>query len=85
MHHVAGIETHVHLHDSYASFAIASPQSALDRCRTAPAWQQRAMNVDAAQARHIQHGFRQDQAVGYHHHHVRIQVGNQVLILLRAQ
>ena len=55
----------------------ASPAShgALDRRRTAPAWQQRGVAVDAAQARNIQHHLRQDQAVGDHHQQVGLERG----------
>ena len=65
-----GVEPGVHLHDADAGFAIARFNSALDGCGTAPARQQRGVDVEAAVARDVEHGLRQQQAVGGHHHDV---------------
>ena len=46
--HRAGVEAGVHLHDRDAGLGIAREQRALDRRRTAPARQQRRVDVDAA-------------------------------------
>ncbi len=43
-----GIESRVHLHDGDAGFAVAGEQRALDRRRTAPARQQRSVDVERA-------------------------------------
>ncbi|MNT49060.1 hypothetical protein D3C72_1858870 [compost metagenome] len=43
------------------------------------------MAVDATQARNIQHHLRQDQAVGDHHHQVRLQCGQFSLSIFVAQ
>ncbi len=69
--HRPGIETRLHPHDADTGLAIAGEQRALDRCRPAPAWQQRGMDIDAAKARNVEHGLRQDEAVGGDHHDVR--------------
>ena len=49
---------------------VAGLDRALDRRRAAPARQQRGMDVQAAQARQLEHPLRQDQAVGRDDHHV---------------
>lgn len=43
------------------------------------------MDINAAQTRHSQNRFWQDQPVGDHHHHIGLQVGNELLVFLRAQ
>jgi hypothetical protein len=68
--HVAGIEAGVHLHDRDAGLGVAGLDRAMDRRGAAPARQQRAVDVQAAQARQVQHPLRQDQAVGGDHQHV---------------
>ena len=68
--HRPGIEPGLHLHDGDAGFGIAGQDRALDRRRAAPARQQRGVDVDAAEARHVEHRLRQDQAVGGDHHDV---------------
>ena len=55
--HITRIETDIHLHDGDTGLGIASPQRTLNGRRAAPARKQRTVNVNAAQARHIQHGF----------------------------
>jgi hypothetical protein len=49
---------------------IARFDGAMDRRGAAPARQQGRVDVEAAQARQVQHPLRQDQAIGGHHHHV---------------
>ncbi|MNC49084.1 hypothetical protein D3C75_982340 [compost metagenome] len=71
--HRAGIQTGLHAHHGHAAFIVAGFDRTLDRRGTAPAWQQRGVAVDAAQARNIQHHLRQDQAIGDHHHQVRLE------------
>ena len=53
--HVAGIEPLIHLHDRDAGHRIAGKDGALDRRGAAPSWQQRGMDVEAAQSRQLQH------------------------------
>ena len=65
--HRAGIQPFLHLHDGHAGDGIAGQYRALDRRRPAPAWQQRTVDVEAAQARCVEHGARQDQAIGSDH------------------
>jgi hypothetical protein len=50
---------------------VAGLDGAMDRRRAAPARQQRGVDVDAAAARQVEHGLRQDQAVGGHHQQIR--------------
>ncbi len=73
--HRPGIQTGFHLHHGDPGFGIARLDGALDRRRTAPAWQQRGVAVDAAQTRHVEHRLRQDQAIGDHHHQIGPQRG----------
>ena len=68
--HGAGVQPHVHLHDGDAGFGIPCPDGTLDGRGTAPARQQGAVHVDAAQTRRIEHGLGQDQAIGHYHHQV---------------
>ncbi len=69
--HVASVQAGVHLHDRDAGLGVAGLDRAVDRRGAAPARQQRAVDVQAAQSRQRQHPFGQDQAVGGHHQHVR--------------
>ncbi|MNI18977.1 hypothetical protein D3C73_723980 [compost metagenome] len=68
--HVAGIQALIHLHDGHARLRVARFNGALNRRRAAPARQQAGVDVQATQARQVQHPLRQDQAIGGHHHHV---------------
>jgi hypothetical protein len=68
--HVAGVQARIHLHDGDAGLGVAGLDGAVDGRRAAPARQQRGVDVEAAQARRVEHPLRQDQAVGGHHHHV---------------
>ena len=54
-----GVESGIHLHDADAGFAIACFNSTLDGGGTAPARQQRSMDVEATVARDVEHGLRQ--------------------------
>ena len=56
--HRAGVQSLVHLHDGNAGFPVPGNHRPLDRGRAAPAGQQRAVRVDAAQPGIIQHIFR---------------------------
>ncbi len=69
--HVAGVQARVHLHDGDARLGIAGLDRAMDGRGAAPARQQRAVDVQAAQARQVQHPLRQDQSIGRDHQHVR--------------
>ncbi len=60
----SGVEPCVHLHDRYAGLAVARKESALDRRGTAPAWQQRRVDVDRTLAADREHCRRQQQSVG---------------------
>ena len=71
--HRAGIQPGFHLHDAHAGFGIARLDGPLDGGRSPPAWQQRGMDVQAAEPGQVQRGLRQQQAIGSHHHHVRVQ------------
>ncbi len=71
--HRPGVQPCFHAHHGHAALGITGLHRALNRCRTAPARQQRRMAVDAAQARNIQHHLRQDQAVGDDHHQIGLQ------------
>ena len=68
--HRARIETRVHLHDGHAGLRIACEQRAMDRRGSAPARQQRSMDVDATHRRHGQHRGREYQTVGDDDHHI---------------
>jgi hypothetical protein len=68
--HIAGIQAGIHLHDGDAGFGVAGLDGAMNRRCTAPARQQAGVDVQAAQARRIEHPLRQDQAIGGHHHHI---------------
>ena len=68
--HRAGVEAFFHAHDADAALVIASLNRALDRGGTAPARQQRGVNIEAAERRNIEHRARQNQAVGGHHHDI---------------
>ena len=66
-----GVETRVDLHDGDAGFGVAREDGALDRRGAAPARQQRAVDVQAAEPRQIEHRLRQDQPVGDDHEQIR--------------
>ena len=61
--HRAGIEPGLHLHDGHAGDFVARHDCALHRCRPAPTRQQRAVDIEAAEHRFIEHRLRQDQPV----------------------
>ena len=69
--HRSGVEARVHLHDGDAGLGVTGEQRALDRRRTAPARQQRRVDVEAAGPRQRERLGGQDQPVGDHHHHIR--------------
>ena len=71
----AGVEPCVHLHDGDAGLAVAGEDGALDRRRAAPARQQRGMDVEAAEARRLEHRLRQDQAIGRDHRGIEAERG----------
>jgi hypothetical protein len=82
-HDGPGVEPGVHAHHADPGLGVARQDGALDGRRTAPARQQRRVNVEAAVARMIEHGLRQDEAVGRDHHDVR-RDGQQRRLLLGA-
>jgi hypothetical protein len=69
----AGIQPLFHLHQADAGAIVAGFDRALDRRRAAPARQQRGVHVPAAMHRDVEHRLRQQQAIGHHHHQVRLQ------------
>ena len=62
--HRAGVEAFFHAHDHDAGFRIARHDRALDRRGAAPARQQRAMQIEAAELRRIEDRLRQQQSIG---------------------
>ena len=60
----AGIQALIHLHDRHAGFGIAGEDRALNGRGTAPARQERSVDVQAAVARQRQYFTRQQQPVG---------------------
>jgi hypothetical protein len=59
------------LHEGDAGLRITRLDGPMDGGGAAPARQEGGVDVDAAQARHVEHRLRQDQAVGGHHHDIR--------------
>ena len=72
-HHRPRVQTRIHVHDGHAALPVAGFDSALNRRRAAPARQQRAVHVDRAQPRQVQHRGGQDQPVGHHDQRVELQ------------
>ena len=68
---VAGIESGIDLHGSYAGLRIAARESPLDRRGAAQFGQQRCMNVDDAARRDIDDVLRDDLAVADDYHYFR--------------
>ena len=66
--HRARIQTCVHLHQGDPRLGITGQDRPLDRRRPAPARQQGGVEVNATAGRDIQHGLRQDQAIGRDDH-----------------
>ena len=66
--HVARVQAGVHLHDGDAALAVTGLDGPMDGRSTAPAWQERGMNVQTPLGRQGQHPVGQDQAVSGHHH-----------------
>ncbi len=64
---------------------IAGLHRALDRRGATPAREQGGVAVDAAQARGVEHHLRQDQAIGDHHHQIRLERSQLGLGLFVAQ
>ena len=62
--HIAGVQSLRHQHGGNAGFLIACDDRPLNRRRAAPARQERAVDVDAAARRNVEHGLRQQLAVG---------------------
>ena len=70
--HRSRVESGVHLHDGDARLEVARLDRARDRRRAAPARQQRRVDVEATEARYLEHRRRQDEAVSDDHHQVRL-------------
>ena len=66
--HRPRVQTRIHLHDGDAGAAVTGFDGPVNGRSAAPAWQQRRMDVQAAQARQGQRPGRQDQTIGCHHH-----------------
>ena len=60
----AGIEPGFHPHDRNTGFFVTSHDCTLNGCGTAPARQERGVNIDTPKRRNIEHGLRQDHAIG---------------------
>ncbi len=71
--HRAGVQPRLHLHQADAGLGVAGQDGALDRGRTAPAGQQRGMDIDTPQRRYGQYPGRQDQAVCDDNHKLGLQ------------
>jgi len=69
--HRPGVEPRVHLHDGDTGFRVAGLDRARDRCGAAPARQQRCVDVETTELRHVEHGLREDETVGHDHHELR--------------
>jgi len=84
--HRAGIEARIHLHDRDAGLSITSLDRPLDRGGPTPAGQQRRVDIDATETRHLQHDLRQDQAIGGDHHQICLEPGDGGLrrVILQA-
>jgi hypothetical protein len=80
---ITGVQPRVHLHDGDAGLGVAGFDRAVNRRRAAPTWQQRGVDVEAAQTRQIKHPLRQDQAVRSHDDHVGLS-GEQRVAGLRG-
>ena len=78
MHHRAGIEAFIHLHDANPGFTVAGFDGALNGRRPTPAGKQGSMDVPAAVFRALQDFCGQDQSISYYDHQVCLQVRNQV-------
>ena len=61
---IAGIESLIHLHDGDARFAVPCQDGGLHRGSAAVTWQQRRVDVDAAQPRERQERLAQELTVG---------------------
>ena len=79
--HRPGVEPGVHLHHGDAGLGVAGLDGAVDRRGAAPARQQRAVDIQAAQAgpaigvrrlHGVKHPLRQDQPVSGHHQHIEL-------------
>jgi hypothetical protein len=81
----AGVEACLHLHDADAGFGVARHDGAVDRGRAAPAGQERGVDVEAAEARGIEDGLRQDQAIGDDDGDIRAKGGEGGLFIGRFQ
>jgi hypothetical protein len=68
--HGAGVQAFFHLHDAYAALRVAGFDGALNRRGTAPARQQRSMDIQATQGRAVQRPRGKQQTIGHHHHGV---------------
>ena len=77
--HGAGVQPHVHLHDAHAGLRVARFNGAVDGGGTAPAWQQRGVDVQAAQGRRGQGPGGQDQPIGGDDHGIGLGLGHGLL------
>ena len=67
----ARVQTLLHAHDAHARLLVARQDGALDGRGAAPARQKRRVHVEASVAGQVEHGLRQDGAVGRHADDVR--------------
>jgi hypothetical protein len=66
--HVARVQARVHLHDGDAGLRVTGLNGAVYGRSTAPAWQQRSVDIEAATGWQVQGPLRQDQAISGHDH-----------------
>ena len=67
------VEPDAHAHDLHTGDSIAGHDRALDGRRPTPSRQKRAMKVERAKARRLQHLMCQDLSVGDHHGKVEVE------------
>ena len=83
--HRAGIEPFLHLHHHHGGFRVAGHDGALDGCRTPPAGQGGAMEIEAAQWHRFQHRHGEDQPIGHDDRRIRAEACEFGLRLRVAQ
>ena len=80
--HIAGVQTFRHLHGGNACHFVARDDRPLNRSGAAPARQQRAVHVDAAVRRNVEHCLRQQLAVRHNNNDFRCQLAQTRLLVL---
>ena len=70
--HVAGVQTRIHLHDGDTRLRVTGFNGAMNRCRAAPARQQRSVDIQTTEPGSVEHPLRQDQSVSGDHHRIGV-------------